>query len=317
MAPGLPTAMDRPHFIGIGGAGMSGIAKILAQRGAVVAGSDAKESGDRRGAAGAGCDRAHRARGGAPRRRRQLCRRVVGDPAGQPRAGPRRRAGHPGRAPLRRARRPDGRRCGRSPSPVRTARRPRPRCSRSSLTELGLNAVVRHRRRPGRARLQRPARRRRDLRRRGGRIGPQLPQVRARGRDRPQRRARPPRQLRVDGRDLRVLRDVRGPDHRRRHAGDRGRPGGRPGADATGRGARRAGGDVRRVGGRRRAHPVGRAAGAEERGHRGAGREGADLHGLRPRPPLRAQRGGRARGGRGARRPRRRAGPGAGRVHRA
>ncbi|MEU1043364.1 UDP-N-acetylmuramate--L-alanine ligase [Streptomyces sp. NPDC005551] len=44
MAPGLPTAMDRPHFIGIGGAGMSGIAKILAQRGARVAGSDARDS---------------------------------------------------------------------------------------------------------------------------------------------------------------------------------------------------------------------------------------------------------------------------------
>ncbi|MFF2848353.1 UDP-N-acetylmuramate--L-alanine ligase [Streptomyces sp. NPDC058001] len=44
MAPGLPPAMDRPHFIGIGGAGMSGIAKILAQRGADVAGSDAKDS---------------------------------------------------------------------------------------------------------------------------------------------------------------------------------------------------------------------------------------------------------------------------------
>lgn len=44
MAPGLPTAMDRPHFIGIGGAGMSGIAKILAQRGAKVAYSDAKDS---------------------------------------------------------------------------------------------------------------------------------------------------------------------------------------------------------------------------------------------------------------------------------
>jgi UDP-N-acetylmuramate--alanine ligase len=44
MAPGLPVTMDRPHFIGIGGAGMSGIAKILAQRGAKVAGSDAKES---------------------------------------------------------------------------------------------------------------------------------------------------------------------------------------------------------------------------------------------------------------------------------
>ncbi|MER7660749.1 UDP-N-acetylmuramate--L-alanine ligase [Streptomyces sp. NPDC096193] len=44
MAPAIPSAMERPHFIGIGGAGMSGIAKILAQRGAEVAGSDAKES---------------------------------------------------------------------------------------------------------------------------------------------------------------------------------------------------------------------------------------------------------------------------------
>ncbi|MEV0847325.1 UDP-N-acetylmuramate--L-alanine ligase [Streptomyces sp. NPDC049954] len=44
MAAGLPPALDRPHFIGIGGAGMSGIAKILAQRGAAVAGSDARES---------------------------------------------------------------------------------------------------------------------------------------------------------------------------------------------------------------------------------------------------------------------------------
>ncbi|MEV7868722.1 UDP-N-acetylmuramate--L-alanine ligase [Streptomyces sp. NPDC088124] len=43
-ATGIPVAMERPHFIGIGGAGMSGIAKILAQRGAKVAGSDAKES---------------------------------------------------------------------------------------------------------------------------------------------------------------------------------------------------------------------------------------------------------------------------------
>ncbi|WP_405775963.1 UDP-N-acetylmuramate--L-alanine ligase [Streptomyces sp. NBC_00859] len=44
MAPGSPTAMDRPHFIGIGGAGMSGIAKILAERGSRVAGSDARDS---------------------------------------------------------------------------------------------------------------------------------------------------------------------------------------------------------------------------------------------------------------------------------
>ncbi|WP_069169407.1 UDP-N-acetylmuramate--L-alanine ligase [Streptomyces griseus] len=44
MAPGIPAALERPHFIGIGGAGMSGIAKILAQRGAKVAGSDSRES---------------------------------------------------------------------------------------------------------------------------------------------------------------------------------------------------------------------------------------------------------------------------------
>ncbi|WP_269856503.1 UDP-N-acetylmuramate--L-alanine ligase [Streptomyces sp. RPT161] len=44
MAPAVPTAMARPHFIGIGGAGMSGIAKILATRGARVAGSDARDS---------------------------------------------------------------------------------------------------------------------------------------------------------------------------------------------------------------------------------------------------------------------------------
>lgn len=37
-------ALARPHFIGIGGAGMSGIARILAMRGARVAGSDARES---------------------------------------------------------------------------------------------------------------------------------------------------------------------------------------------------------------------------------------------------------------------------------
>ncbi|MDF9816273.1 UDP-N-acetylmuramate--L-alanine ligase [Streptomyces sp. SPB162] len=44
MSPTIPSTMDRPHFIGIGGAGMSGIAKILAQRGAQVTGSDAKDS---------------------------------------------------------------------------------------------------------------------------------------------------------------------------------------------------------------------------------------------------------------------------------
>jgi UDP-N-acetylmuramate--alanine ligase len=40
----LPAGMTRPHFVGIGGAGMSGIAGILAVRGAEVSGSDARES---------------------------------------------------------------------------------------------------------------------------------------------------------------------------------------------------------------------------------------------------------------------------------
>ncbi|MEU3770492.1 UDP-N-acetylmuramate--L-alanine ligase [Amycolatopsis keratiniphila] len=40
----LPDTLTRAHLIGIGGAGMSGIARILLARGAQVSGSDAKES---------------------------------------------------------------------------------------------------------------------------------------------------------------------------------------------------------------------------------------------------------------------------------
>nr|WP_042393599.1 UDP-N-acetylmuramate--L-alanine ligase [Streptacidiphilus carbonis] len=43
-APASAADLAAPHFIGIGGAGMSGLAKILALRGAKVSGSDAKES---------------------------------------------------------------------------------------------------------------------------------------------------------------------------------------------------------------------------------------------------------------------------------
>lgn len=39
-----PSDLHAPHFVGVGGAGMSGLAKILALRGAEVSGSDAKES---------------------------------------------------------------------------------------------------------------------------------------------------------------------------------------------------------------------------------------------------------------------------------
>jgi UDP-N-acetylmuramate--alanine ligase len=40
----LPDVLARVHMVGIGGAGMSGIARILLDRGALVSGSDAKES---------------------------------------------------------------------------------------------------------------------------------------------------------------------------------------------------------------------------------------------------------------------------------
>ena len=40
----LPPELARVHMVGIGGAGMSGIARILLDRGAMVSGSDAKES---------------------------------------------------------------------------------------------------------------------------------------------------------------------------------------------------------------------------------------------------------------------------------
>ena len=44
MTSAIPPTLEKPHFIGIGGAGMSGIAKILTRRGARVAGSDARDS---------------------------------------------------------------------------------------------------------------------------------------------------------------------------------------------------------------------------------------------------------------------------------
>ena len=40
----LPAELERVHMVGVGGAGMSGIARILLDRGALVSGSDAKES---------------------------------------------------------------------------------------------------------------------------------------------------------------------------------------------------------------------------------------------------------------------------------
>ena len=75
----LPPELRRVHMVGIGGAGMSGIARILLDRGGLVSGSDAKES---RGV------HALRARGAADPHR---TRRVVAGPAARrrrPRSSP-------------------------------------------------------------------------------------------------------------------------------------------------------------------------------------------------------------------------------------
>ena len=42
--PGPPPALRRAHLVGIGGAGMSGIARVLLGRGAAVTGSEIKQS---------------------------------------------------------------------------------------------------------------------------------------------------------------------------------------------------------------------------------------------------------------------------------
>jgi len=44
-SPALPPQLARAHLIGIGGAGMSGVARIVLARGGAVSGSDAKDSG--------------------------------------------------------------------------------------------------------------------------------------------------------------------------------------------------------------------------------------------------------------------------------
>ncbi len=210
MAPGLPTAMDRPHFIGIGGAGMSGIAKILTQRGAKVAGSDAKESATAEAlrALGATVHIGHAAEHLADD---ASC--VVVSSAIRPDNPELTRAAELGIPVVHRsdalAALMDGLR------PIAVAGTHGKTTTTSmlavSLTALGLEpsyAIGGDLDAPGSNALHGEGGR---LRRRGRRIGPQLPQVRARGRHRPQRRAGPPRQLRLHGRDLRVLRDVRGP----------------------------------------------------------------------------------------------------------
>ncbi len=86
-------ALGRVHFIGIGGVGMAGLARIMLARGVPVSGSDAKASATTDDAEVAGRHRAHRSRPGPPGRRRQR-RRDHRRARRQPRA----RRGPPARA---------------------------------------------------------------------------------------------------------------------------------------------------------------------------------------------------------------------------
>ena len=101
-AASLPPELQRVHMVGIGGAGMSGIARILLDRGAQVSGSDAKES---RGVL-ARCGPAAPRFASATIRRRWICCRAADggdhhaccDPEDQPRVGRGPPPRHSGRA---------------------------------------------------------------------------------------------------------------------------------------------------------------------------------------------------------------------------
>ena len=128
---GEPWSERRLHFVGVGGAGMSGYARAAHALGAQVSGSDRADSPylERLRADGV-LTREHRPR----RRQRARGRRGRGHllerrPSREPRARGGARA-RPARAPPRRAARGADARCGaRSRSPARTARRRPRRCS--------------------------------------------------------------------------------------------------------------------------------------------------------------------------------------------
>ena len=101
------TSTDRVHLIGIGGAGMNGIARIMLARGLTVSGSDAKDSRAVLALRALAPGR-RRARRGAPAVGAGDGGRVQRDPRDQPRAGRRPRAGPARGAPGPGAGRADG-----------------------------------------------------------------------------------------------------------------------------------------------------------------------------------------------------------------
>ena len=191
-----PTTLGRVHFIAIGGAGMSGVARIMLARGIRVTGS--RRQGRRLvlralAAEGAGVARRPRRR---PRRRRGHRRHLLGDPRVQRRARRRPRRGAAGAAPLARPWPPSCRVDAGSPSPAPTARPRRPRCSPSRCRRCGADPsfavggeLAKHGTNAHHGTGD-------GLRRRGRRERRLVPRLPARGRDRHQRAARPPRLLR-------------------------------------------------------------------------------------------------------------------------
>ena len=167
------------HFVGIGGAGMSGIARILLARGVRVSGSDRRDTPTLLALRALGARVERRARPGAPRATPTRSWSPPPSAPDNPELVDRARARAAGAAPGGRAGRGHG----------RAAQRRRRRHARQDLDHVdadrrraGLRRrpVVRDRRRPQRVGQQRARGRGRRLRRRGRRERPVLPAARAR-----------------------------------------------------------------------------------------------------------------------------------------
>ena len=228
--PGRHGAMSewsgrRLHFIGIGGAGMSGLALVCARLGATVTGSDRSDSSYMERLRGGGARAGRRPRRRQPARGRRG-RRLDRDRRGQPGAGAGARAR--GRAdPPRRA----AGRALRREAADRGRRHPR---QDDDDRDDGLGAAGDRRRsrllRRRRGAGARPRRRHRQRRLGRGRVGGrrgrrerrQLPAAAAGGRRRHQRRDGPPHALGLAGRAARGLPQLRRPGPRPGRPGRRG-----------------------------------------------------------------------------------------------
>ena len=195
----------RLHFVGIGGAGMSGLALIADELGAAVTGSDRASSPylERVAAAGIAAVVGHDA-ANVPAGRRRRARRLDGDRRGEPRARrrPRARAGEIHRGALL----GELSRLRRTISIAGThGKTTTASMAAHALLALGWDptyVIGGELRRPGetRPRDERRLRHRRVARRRGRRVGPLVPRADLRDRRGHEHRARPPHDVSVAAR---------------------------------------------------------------------------------------------------------------------